>query len=128
MDITEQIRFWVNSSDEDFAAARSLCEKGHFRHTLFFAHLAIEKMLKAHVVQRMKQTPPKIHDLVRLSKISALDLNDEQQACLLEFRAYQLEGRYPDSQQIPVNKEFVRQELSRAAEILKWLNEQLPNS
>ena len=47
MDVQKQIEFWKVSAEEDFAAAESLLEKGHFRHCLFFAHLAVEKMLKS---------------------------------------------------------------------------------
>ena len=36
-----------------------------------------------------------------------------------------LEGRYPDSVQIPVDSAFVRDEISRAREILIWLKRQL---
>jgi HEPN domain-containing protein len=49
MNVSKQIDYWRTSGDEDFAAAESLLERGHLRHCLFFAHLAIEKMLKAHV-------------------------------------------------------------------------------
>ncbi len=125
MDIDQQINYWVVSSEEDFAAAQSLLEKGHLRHSLFFAHLAIEKMLKAHVVVATKNIPPKIHDLVRLAEIARLDLNETQENCLLDFRTYLLEGRYPDSQQMPLDKIFVKQELARAKEILEWLKAQL---
>ncbi len=46
MDVSKQIDYWKTGAEEDFAAAQSLPEKGHFRHSLFFAHLALEKMLK----------------------------------------------------------------------------------
>lgn len=42
MDVGKQIQFWITSSEEDFAAAESLFEKSHLRHSLFFAHLALE--------------------------------------------------------------------------------------
>jgi HEPN domain-containing protein len=125
MDIPKQIEYWEKSSEEDFAAAESLLEKGHLRHSLFFAHLSIEKMLKAHVVKQTKEMPPKIHDLVRLSQIAELSLANEQKDYLLEFGAYQLEGRYPDSEQIPLNQGLVKNELAGAKEILKWLKTKL---
>jgi HEPN domain-containing protein len=125
MDIQKQIEYWRKSSEEDFAAAQSLLEKGHFRHSLFFAHLSIEKMLKAHVVKQTKEMPPKIHDLVRLSQIAELNLEKEKKDYLREFMAYLLEGRYPDSQQIPMNKHFVKSELAGAKEMLKWLKTKL---
>jgi HEPN domain-containing protein len=93
MDVQKQIEYWKTGAEEDFAAAESLLDKGYFRHCLFFAHLAVEKMPKAHVVRQTKEIPPRIHDLTRLSKIAGLNLSKEQKDFLLEFGIYQLEGR-----------------------------------
>jgi HEPN domain-containing protein len=125
VDVPKQIDYWRTSSNEDFAAAESLLEKGHLRHSLFFAHLAIEKMLKAHVMRQTKEIPPRIHNLIRLTELAKLRLDEERKEFLREFGAYQLEGRYPDSVQIPVDSGFVRDEIVRAREMLIWLKRQL---
>ena len=125
IDVQKQIDYWQTSSDEDFAAAESLLEKGHLRHCLFFAHLAIEKMLKAHVTRQTKDVPPRIHNLVRLAEIAKLKLDSEQEEFLREFGIYQLEGRYPDFEQVPVDLGLARDEVSRAREMLIWLKKQL---
>lgn len=124
MDVEKQIDYWMTSSDEDFAAAESLLEKGHLRHSLFFAHLAIEKVLKAHVTKQTKDIPPRIHNLNRLAEIAGVKLGPEQERFLREFEVYQLEGRYPDSQQISPDLGSAREEISRAREILEWLKTQ----
>jgi len=126
MDIQKQIEYWRTGAEEDFAAAQPLFEKGHFRHCLFFVHLAIEKAIKSHVVVQTKDVPPRIHDLVRLSRIAELNLSKEQKDLLLEFGIYQLEGRYPDAQQMPMDRAFVKKELARSKEMLEWLKSQLP--
>lgn len=125
VDVPKQIDYWRTSGDEDFSAAESLLEKGHLRHSLFFAHLAIEKMLKAHVMRQTKEIPTRIHNLIRLAEQARLKLDEEQKGFLREFGVYQLEGRYPDSVQIPVDSGFVRDEISRAREMLIWLKRQL---
>lgn len=125
MDTQKQVDYWVNSADEDFAAAQSLLEKGHFRHCLFFAHLAIEKMLKAHVAKQTKDVPPRIHNFVSLAKIAGLSLDVDREQLLSEFEVYQLEGRYPDRGQLPLNTSITRKEISKAKEIMKWLKAQL---
>lgn len=125
MDIQAQIDYWQNGSVEDVAAAESLLDKGHFRHALFFAHLGIEKMLKAHVVKQTQQTPPKIHNLIRLAEIAKMDLEASRLDFLNAFDAYQLEGRYPDAIQIPLDKKNSREELTSTEEMLKWLQAQL---
>ena len=125
MDVSKQIDYWVTSSDEDFAAAKSLLEKGHLRHSLFFAHLAIEKMLKALVTKRTKDIPPRIHNLVRLAEIADLKLDQEQELSLREFGVYQLQGRYPDSEEVSLGSSFAKQEISRARRMLSWLKKRL---
>lgn len=125
MDVAKQVEYWTTGSEEDYAAAASLLEKGHLRHSLFVAHWALEKMLKALVVQRTGQTPPKIHNLIRLAVLADLQLNQGRDDFLREFGAYQLEGRYPDSQQLCLSAAEVREELNRAQEMLAWLKQQL---
>ena len=125
MDVSKQIDYWRTSGDEDFAAAESLLERGHLRHCLFFAHLAIEKMLKAHVTRQTNKVPPRMHNLVRLAEIANIKLDSERVEFLREFGIYQLEGRYPDSEQVSVDSDIVRDEISRAKEMLIWLKRQL---
>lgn len=125
MDIGRQVEYWRAGSDEDLAAAESLLEKGHVRHCLFFAHLAMEKMVKALVAQCTREVPPRIHSLIRLSKLAELKLDQAQADFLREFEAYEIEGRYPDRQQLDVGISLARQELNAAKEMLTWLSRQL---
>jgi HEPN domain-containing protein len=121
MDIDKQLKYWKTGAAEDMLAAETLLEKGHLRHCLFFAHLALEKALKAHVINSTHQIPPRIHNLARLAELADISLTAEQKSRLLEFGVYQLEGRYPDSQQLPLDVPFVTKELERAKETLEWL-------
>jgi len=125
MDVQKQIDYWVTSSQEDFAAAKSLLEKGHFRHCLFFAHLAIERMLKAHVTRKINDVPPRTHNLLRLAEIADLKLDTEQQQFLREFDVYQLAGRYHDSEESVIPASLAEEEIARASRILSWLTKQL---
>jgi len=125
MDVRKQIDYWRTSGDEDFAASQSLLEKGHLRHGLFFAHLAVEKLLKALVTQQTSDIPPRTHSLIRLAEIAGLDLEPAQQQFLREFGVYQMEARYPDSEQISLDLATAQQEISRAREMLAWLSGQL---
>jgi HEPN domain-containing protein len=124
VDVPKQIEYWMASSDEDFAATQSLLEKGHLRHSLFFPHLAIEKMLKAHVTRQTKDVPPRIHNLIRLSEIGGLPLRPEQASFLSRFDMYQLEGRYPESSHAIMDSKAANERLALAGDILKWLKTQ----
>jgi len=124
MDIDKQVTYWLTGSEEDFAAAQSLLEKGHLRQSLFFAHLALEKMLKAHVARRTGEIPPRIHNLVRLAEIANVQLDPKRTELLREFNLYQMEGRYPDFAPISIDMSLAREEVSRTREMLKWLTTQ----
>lgn len=103
------------------AAARSLWEKGHWRQSLFFAHLGMEKLLKAHFTSQKKEVPPRIHNLKRLADMAGLALTPDQKEFLRVFSMYQLEGRYPGSVEVLLDQDSTRKELTRAQEMLEWL-------
>ncbi len=78
IDIDKQIAYWRDSADEDFAVARELVRRTRIRHGLFFAHLALEKALKAHVCRVTQDIAPRVHNLVRLAELAELDLQPAQ--------------------------------------------------
>jgi HEPN domain-containing protein len=117
----KHIAYWKGGAEEDIAAAGSLIEKEHPRHALFFAHLAVEKMLKAHVTKATGDVPPKIHDLLRLAEIAGLSLSDERSRSLAELQDYCLEGRYPERWPEPPSREQVESALSDTREVIEWL-------
>ena len=125
MDVQKHVDYWRTGSQEDLAAAKLLMEKDHLRHALFFAHLAIEKALKAHVTRHTREIPPKIHNLTRLAEKAALSLDAAQREFLLAFDEYQLEGRYPDMVSAPVEKREAREQLVNAEKVQLWLISQL---
>jgi HEPN domain-containing protein len=49
LDIAKQVTFWRNGAQEDLTMAQELLESERIRHGLFFLHLALEKLRKAHV-------------------------------------------------------------------------------
>lgn len=121
MDIQGQAAYWEESSREDFAAAESLFQKDHRRHALFFAHLALEKALKARVTLCTGDVPPKTHNLIRLAAMARLALSDKQLEFLREFNLYQQEGRYPDTAIPAIGRNVAAAELQRAKEFSEWL-------
>lgn len=91
VNVLKHIDYWRTGAEEDIAAAGSLLEKEHLRHAPFFAHLALEKMLKAMVVKATGDLAPRIHDLVRLAEITGLSLPDERQKFLADIQEHHFE-------------------------------------
>lgn len=127
MDVAKHIAYWRDGALEDIDVARELLERGRHRYALFFAHLAVEKMLKAHMVRKTEAVPPKIHNLLRLAQLSDLAVDVDQSNFLKRLNAHQMEGRYPDIavSQDNLEMEHAARVLTEAEGILEWLTREL---
>ncbi len=125
MNIEKQIEYWIKGAVEDLEVAEILIGKHRYIHGLFFCHLVIEKVLKAHVVKVTGQLAPKSHNLIFLSEKTELVLDEK----ILEFfgvlMKYQLEGRYPDYQPYIPEVRIVQGYLNETKKYLSWLKEKL---
>jgi len=105
----------------DWTVARELVERGWVRHGLFFAHLDPERTFKALVVKATADIAPRIHNLVRLAELAALDLPPGHLDTFAEVNPFNLAGRYPDALVVPPSLTDAKAPLSRAEEIGAWL-------
>ncbi|MBF0460798.1 MAG: HEPN domain-containing protein [Magnetococcales bacterium] len=85
MNIEKHILYWRTGSDEDWEMAEIALANGKIRHGLFFLHLAMEKLIKAHVSQVTQDVPPKIHNLLTLMQRANLPINQTTGARLAEL-------------------------------------------
>jgi HEPN domain-containing protein len=105
--------------------AVELVDLDRTRHGLFFAHLALEKLLKAHVCRSTRDLAPRLHSLLRLAERTDLTLSEERTVFLARFDRYQVEGRYPELLSVAPDMETARAELKLAEEVFAWLNQML---
>ena len=124
IDLEKQIAYWRESSEEDMAVGRDLVAREKVRHGLFFVHLALEKSPKAIVCRVTGETPPKIHNLVRLSELANVHPSPEQVDALADMNVFNLEGRYPQTLPSPPTLSEVQDILVRAEEAFRWLTNQ----
>ncbi len=125
IDMDKQIAHWVGQADDDVAFVNATAGSRHAKHRAFFAELALEKMLKAHVVKATGTIPPKSHNLVRLAQLAGLQLDPEREKRYRELQAYHIDGRYG----LATLSEPGVEELSRAIrdclEEIEWLSTKL---
>ena len=121
----EHIEYWLKIAEHDLNAAESLFIAGKYDWCLFVGHLVLEKTLKAIFVNANEnKVPPKTHNLVKLAKLSMLNLSDEQKMFLDEVNDFNLESRYPDYKLEFYNqctKEFASKYFMEIKEYHKWL-------
>ena len=121
VDIKKQISYWKENAVEDWAVAQQLLGSGRTRHGLFFAHLALEKMLKALVCKNTGDLAPRIHNLNRLIDLAGVVSSPVQSDILAEMNAFHIEGRYPEMLTKPPTSEEVARYMKRAEEVFRWL-------
>jgi HEPN domain-containing protein len=93
----EHINHWVNTAQYDWTGAEHAFSTKDYMHCLFWAHLVLEKLAKAHWIKTHEDNiPPKVHDVVWLLEESNIDLGETMIKFLEEFNKFQLSGRYPD--------------------------------
>ena len=124
VDIDGQIDYWRRGSQEDWDVAVKLVKDGSSRHGLFFAHLALEKAIKAIVCRRTHDIPPRIHNLTRLCDLASLEPDEHQREVLAEMNQFNLEGRYPEFLTLSPRSDEADAYVARAQEVLAWLTRQ----
>jgi len=125
IDIRKQIDYWKDGAAEELTVSSGLFADGRTRHGLFFLHLTIEKVLKAHVCKTTGEIAPRSHNLLRLTDITGLPVSDSEREFLGELSLFNIEGRYPEFQsEVPNDMEVqrIRRETER---LYTWLLEQL---
>lgn len=126
-DIQKQIAYWRDGAVEDWEVAQDLLQHRRTRHGLFLVHLALEKLLKAHVCRYTNDLAPRLHNLIRLAELAKLTPTQAQLDTLADMNAFNLEQRYPDVlTPVPTPGDAKNYRL-RAEEVYQWLLSQLPS-
>ena len=74
--------YWQKTSKRDYDTMLGLFKIKRYPESLFFGHIVLEKILKAHVVKNTKKGAPKIHNLIKLMELASLDLPEDDKNLL----------------------------------------------
>ena len=128
LDIASIKSYWIKEADEALIVAEHLIEKEDYSYSLFFGHLALEKMLKAIYVDNNNDHAPPIHNLQRLAKLAKLALDEDKKGKLLKITSFNIESRYPDikrSFRKKCTKDFTQGQMEIIKEIFQWLKKMM---
>lgn len=101
-----------------------MLKTGRYLYVVFLCHLALEKILKAHVTEVTESVPIKTHDLIYLVKASKLELPVTYLDFVGKINTASIPTRYPDDLQRSLNeypKSIAKDYLKQTQEILEWL-------
>lgn len=125
MNIEKQIDYRQGTAASDIDTAEILLSKGKILYGLFFCHLSIEKLLKAHFVKANAHFAPKSHDLSYLLSKTTLVMDEADEAFLPVLMKYLLEGRYPD---FLISAPAAEESMSiffKTKKMMEWLTQRL---
>jgi len=125
VNIVKHISYWRNGAEEDWEVAKQLIESDKIRHGLFFLHMALEKILKAHICRSINDVAPRLHNLVRLAELSGVVFEQKQMDLLAEMNPFNIEGRYPEVWGAAPFREEADMLKQRTKELFEWLKNQL---
>ncbi len=87
---------WFDQADYDVETAQVMFDSGRYIYTIFMVHQAIEKALKARIVEDTRGTPPRIHNLVSLLNQSSAHLTDDYVRFISRLSMAGVSTRYPE--------------------------------
>jgi len=114
---------WIARAAEDVAVAEFAGQAGYIQTCLFHLHQAIEKLLKAGLIEG-QGAHPKVHDLPRLATELGLAISQEQLALLAKLTEQYIPSRYGnDPLEMPADtaENYYRQ----SKEFYAWLLQRL---
>lgn len=122
--VKEQTRKWVSHAEEDFEAAQAMLTSRQYRWVVFLCHIAIEKMLKACIVEFADRYPPHIHILTRLAEIANIGLPEHVKEFVEEMSDRSTPTRYPE-EDVVYTEAGALAAVGKTREVLRWLKQRL---
>ena len=120
---------WIALTDYDLETAQHMLATGRYLYVIFLCHLALEKILKAHVAEVTQSLPIKTHDLIYLVKKSQLELSQQHLDFVGKINTASIPTRYPEDLQRSLKeypKAVAEDYLNQSTELIQWLK-QHPN-
>lgn len=126
-DQKEVIDYWIKTAEETLNSAKDLLKLKHYDHSLFFCHLALEKLIKGLVLAKTGSHSLPIHDLVKLSRQANLMLSQDSEEDLAEMTTWNISARYDNIKRDfyhKATKQFTENWFKKAERIFLWLKSQ----
>ncbi len=123
-----EIDVWVQQAEIDLESAEKNFNQQTYYVCAFLCQQAIEKIMKAVIMEKTKNSPPNTHNLREMGELIGLPQNLLTKARKLS-RDFVI-NRYPDAAgDVPAkiyDEQITKEILSDAKELFEWLQKQLP--
>jgi HEPN domain-containing protein len=117
---------WLRQADYDYDTAEYMFNGGRYFYSVFMAHLALEKSLKAVYTKKFGEIPPKVHNLIYFLEKTDLQPPEEISKFLINLNNANVVTRYPEelsSIQNMFPKEIVQNILLTTRKTILWIKQ-----
>lgn len=115
---------WLRQSDYDMDTAEFMFSGGRYFYAVFMCHLSVEKAIKGLYCERLKEEPPKVHNLVYMLNRIGIKPSKEIGKFIVKLNEANIAARYPDDME-KLRKNYtqlvVQDILIRSKEVLQWI-------
>lgn len=125
VDRTEE---WIRQAEYDMNTAEFMLTGGRYLYAVFMCHLSLEKALKGLYHRRLKEIPPKVHNLVYLLKKIGLKPPEPLGKFIVRLNEASVATRYPESLsklQEEYTESVAKDIMARSKEVLAWIKKEL---
>ena len=122
--MSETEQGWVDQARYDLETACAMLASGRYLYVLFCCQQAVEKALKAVIVRRTGEMPPRVHNLVRLAETAGVESGHDQIRFLGELSAYYIQSRYPEEIKAAgpsISRKLAEEVLSKTQKVIPWV-------
>lgn len=119
---------WLEQSDYDMDTAEYMLSGGRYFYALFMCHLSIEKALKGLFWEKLKEVPPKTHNLITLLNKLNIKPPEEEGKFIVRINTASVLTRYPEDIkkiQAQYSKDVIIDMLKQGQRVIKWIKSQL---
>jgi len=128
MDMKKETREWLKIAKEDKEIAEMTLKTKRYIYAIMFWQQAVEKMLKAYIIEMVNVLPKKTHDIDQLIRQAKLDISELNIANAKEITRAFMRTRYEDlSRQYYSDRKRVEPLIKQAQKIYLWIEELLKN-
>lgn len=124
----DKAREWLAQAEFDIETAEYMLEGGRHFYAVFMCHLSLEKALKGVYHAKIKEVPPKVHNLVFLMSSIGCKPPEELGKFIVKLNEANIATRYPESLeklQKTYTQSITRDIISNTKEALAWIRQLL---
>ncbi|HOK66135.1 MAG TPA: HEPN domain-containing protein [Anaerohalosphaeraceae bacterium] len=118
---------WMKQADYDMETAEFMHSGGRYFYAVFLCHLSLEKALKGLYLAKLREVPPKTHNLIYLLDKMGIRPEEKTGTIIARLNEAHIATRYPeDLEQLQSHYTDVisKQLIIQAKEVLQWIKKQ----